>query len=766
MRGRGRDLIESFRASTFRVTIEQGDRRYFKPLCEVLTETLIINMRNIEGTSSIYVSSDEKNPAAFDYEWKDDTANGNKLMLIKRKPGAAQGPIFIGVQGTSKTPAVVELQVYNDLFPGAASSTVTVLEGGAGGKSLYTPPAPKFIQASSKPNIEFKINDPSMPFSVDRVTGELRTTEPLVYARQKSWNVQIDADATDGPNAKCVKGAVVVVVNVQPRTTTTRTTVTSTTTTVTTVTTTTVTTTVTTTTTTTATTTTATTTTTITTTTTTTTTITTTTATTTTSTTTTATTTTATSTTITTITATTITVTTITATTITVTTTTTVAPVPVPVATAPQASPTSTLEPPAATSNVTITTTTTTANSSSAADAALAPGSGDDDDDDSGAIAAVIIILLLVLAALLAVFLMKRKDATGGAKAYDPKRSTMTDFSAMEMTPNTIMMEAINEQQQSADGSHGTISNQTYGAMDPEDGSHGTIANATYMGVVPGNEHGDALYDNAQELDSRGGAINNANYTAVGALNPRIGALANDTYAYAGEGDDLYADPAVNNDGLYDSAANSTGGNAAEAEGLYDTATVNAGAGAGGYLPATDDAALYDTAALNQDAPGYLGIGSHDATQVYDTATASAQAPVAGQVYDTAAHDAVDDYVPPLPMKKKNMPTPAPRPTPPSITVSRPPLAKPRTTLRLLNDAYDAAESTDAQYDTAAASSEPTAAWNNADQPCMDGIEEVETRTRVLSTMSTLSMTRTESYSDSVKPLQRPIAGSSEAAEA
>ena len=54
----------SFSGDPTDVEIEQGDYRYFKPLCQVLTKSLIVDVQDLSGKSSVFISSTEKNPGA------------------------------------------------------------------------------------------------------------------------------------------------------------------------------------------------------------------------------------------------------------------------------------------------------------------------------------------------------------------------------------------------------------------------------------------------------------------------------------------------------------------------------------------------------------------------------------------------------------------------------------------------------------------------------------------------------------------------------
>ena len=228
-----------------KVSVERGDRQYFKLNCTTLTDEIIISARDLQGASSIYVSSSDENPAPFDYGWKDDSGRGEKVLRLNRSGSAAQGPIYIGIQGTSNATSKISLRVYNSLFlRGAGYGQAEVAEGTKPGEAVFSPPAPSVNGVIVRGKIRYRLVDDAgagagsgaLPFSVDPDTGVLRTTRtPLVRAKQDVWSLHIIAEAVD---EACLRGAFMVRVNVAASTSTTTTTTTSVTTTTTTTTTT------------------------------------------------------------------------------------------------------------------------------------------------------------------------------------------------------------------------------------------------------------------------------------------------------------------------------------------------------------------------------------------------------------------------------------------------------------------------------------------------------------------------------------------------
>lgn len=76
---------------TVDLEIKQGDYRYFKPLCEVLTKSLIVDVQDVTGSSSVFISSTEKNPGAFNCEWQDSSDANSKVITVNRQ-SATGGP--------------------------------------------------------------------------------------------------------------------------------------------------------------------------------------------------------------------------------------------------------------------------------------------------------------------------------------------------------------------------------------------------------------------------------------------------------------------------------------------------------------------------------------------------------------------------------------------------------------------------------------------------------------------------------------------------
>jgi hypothetical protein len=91
------------------VVITTGETRYFQPVCPVMTERMVIDVTDLSGSSSLYVSTKDKNPGPFDYELRDETP-GRKHLVIKR--GSIGGGVFIGVVATACAGTAGETMVH------------------------------------------------------------------------------------------------------------------------------------------------------------------------------------------------------------------------------------------------------------------------------------------------------------------------------------------------------------------------------------------------------------------------------------------------------------------------------------------------------------------------------------------------------------------------------------------------------------------------------------------------------------------------------
>ena len=145
--------------------------------------------------------------------------------------------LYIGIKGDSRSPADVEVDVYNDLFPGSAEVVFNIHElqsqaqhANQSSVALFTPPTPAFVDGiDTATRLRYSLTAirsghllPNFPFSVNPDTGEVRTTKPLVHAEKAVWSLDLRAQGTGGGDqGKCVRGFIKLIVNVEPSTTTT-----------------------------------------------------------------------------------------------------------------------------------------------------------------------------------------------------------------------------------------------------------------------------------------------------------------------------------------------------------------------------------------------------------------------------------------------------------------------------------------------------------------------------------------------------------------
>jgi hypothetical protein len=231
---------------TLTAAIEPGAMRYFKPACALVTDKLIVEARDLSGTStSVFVSTTSKNPSPFDYEYE-ASGSGTKRILVDTALG--DGQVYISVWATGcgtgeYGAAEVQFDIYNDLFrgvSGALTMAADVPEHQAAGLTVLTPPTPSFTSSSYNPTIVYSLdntadhgavalsNDP-FPFIVDPNSGTITTTASLEFNARQRWSFRLNANVVGGgTDSKCVRGALAVVVNVVPDSTSPTTTQTST----------------------------------------------------------------------------------------------------------------------------------------------------------------------------------------------------------------------------------------------------------------------------------------------------------------------------------------------------------------------------------------------------------------------------------------------------------------------------------------------------------------------------------------------------------
>ena len=185
---------------------------------------MIIDVRDLTGSTTVYVSQKEKNPGPFDYDFKEEVA-GFKHLVVTR--GSVGYGVFVGILATScagQDKAKVQIDVYNDLFPGTESATVALVEKLAAGQPVYTAPKAEYLAAplSFTPKLVYSVKNVGAggtkpPFYINSQSGKLTTTAPLDYSKQTQWDLFITAEATGSANyRKCLRGGISLTVKVEP----------------------------------------------------------------------------------------------------------------------------------------------------------------------------------------------------------------------------------------------------------------------------------------------------------------------------------------------------------------------------------------------------------------------------------------------------------------------------------------------------------------------------------------------------------------------
>lgn len=206
--------------STVTAEVECGETSYFKPVCKVLTKKMIVDVSDLTGSTSVYVSTDEKNPGPFEYTWKDESS-GIKHLIITA--GDANSNVYVGVLGTACVCDAADdvseftIDVYNDLY-GVDDQSAAVKEAQPVGTTVYTVPTPATIAGIKDLGLRYSIKNvgegPSaIPFTIDQRTGVVKTKAVLdCESNQLVWNLHIDAAATStsaNPDLeKCLRGGI------------------------------------------------------------------------------------------------------------------------------------------------------------------------------------------------------------------------------------------------------------------------------------------------------------------------------------------------------------------------------------------------------------------------------------------------------------------------------------------------------------------------------------------------------------------------------
>ena len=170
--------------------------------------------------NQVYVSTKNKNPGPFEFEWKDET-NGTKHLIVTT--GGAESNVYVGILGTgcvcdAQCPvSSVTVDVYNDLFE-LSNQAASVAEGAAIGTKVYTVPKHAGIDGIPNLGLRFSIANvwagPSTtPFGIDQVSGVVTMNAVTdCGATQQVWDLHIDAKATSTTThedlEQCLRGGI------------------------------------------------------------------------------------------------------------------------------------------------------------------------------------------------------------------------------------------------------------------------------------------------------------------------------------------------------------------------------------------------------------------------------------------------------------------------------------------------------------------------------------------------------------------------------
>ena len=159
--------------------VDQGDTHFFKPVCKILTEQLVVETHDLQGSSRLFVSSSDKNPGPFSSEWRDVRGSKDKRLIVK--PKTTEAPLFIGVQGTSKnTITKTTINLYTDLFHSERIPTLILKDKVIKGAKLFQMPKPAVIEGVGVPSLEFFLKPGTHPYVLLLLSLQRRTSSPCV----------------------------------------------------------------------------------------------------------------------------------------------------------------------------------------------------------------------------------------------------------------------------------------------------------------------------------------------------------------------------------------------------------------------------------------------------------------------------------------------------------------------------------------------------------------------------------------------------------
>ena len=121
-------------------TVNDCEIKYFRPECPATSgSTLQITVTAITGSVEVYVALTSSHPGPFNYDFKDDSTDVEKLIFVDREDGLS-GNVVVAVKGTSSGVNSFTLDVWSDIFRGETLHIDTWPEITAAGTQIYAPP--------------------------------------------------------------------------------------------------------------------------------------------------------------------------------------------------------------------------------------------------------------------------------------------------------------------------------------------------------------------------------------------------------------------------------------------------------------------------------------------------------------------------------------------------------------------------------------------------------------------------------------------------
>ena len=121
-------------------TVQDCEIKYYRPECLAASgSTLQITVTTISGSVEVYVALASSHPGPFNYDFKDDSTDVEKIIFVDREDGLS-GNIVVGIKGTSSGVSSFALDVWSDIFRGETLHIDTWPENTAAGAQIYSPP--------------------------------------------------------------------------------------------------------------------------------------------------------------------------------------------------------------------------------------------------------------------------------------------------------------------------------------------------------------------------------------------------------------------------------------------------------------------------------------------------------------------------------------------------------------------------------------------------------------------------------------------------